>query len=59
MRERNYRGLWEQFRVLVMCSPTKTWTKQELYEAIQSMELMQLIPDPLGDMLKMVKEVAL
>lgn len=56
MNRRNYKELWEQLKVLVVCGSKKRYNQGELYKVMSDLELLQLCQDPLREILQVTKE---
>jgi len=41
MSKRNYKELWEQLKVVVMCGSRKRWSKRDIYDTMTSLEVYQ------------------
>lgn len=57
MSKRNYKELWEQLKVIILCSGRRRWSQKDIFQTMTNLELMQLAQDPLGEILKVSKEV--
>jgi len=46
MNKRNYKELWGQLKVVVMCGSRKRWSRRDIYDAMISLETYQATKEP-------------
>ena len=52
MSRRNYKELWEQLKVVICCNSRLRYSRKEVFELIENLEILQLGQDPLKVMLE-------
>lgn len=50
MSKRNYKELWEQLKVVVLCGGKKRWSSKDIQGTMTSLEIFQLNQGPLDVM---------
>jgi len=57
MSKRNYKELWNQLKVVVLCSGKVRWHNKAIYDTMYLLELHQLNQDPVLKVMMQVDKV--